>query len=372
MDTEYRRAANITIVAAGFIVLVWIFLKYLLGALMPLLLGAAIAAIISPLSKKISRTTKIPRKAVSATLVIVFFSAMITLIYLGSMRLITESGNLIEKLSNDPTIISGSIDSMVEKIRNIGLFDRLVNSESLQRVSIDIDELLNNALNSIISSVTSAIPTFAVNFVAKIPEFLFFVVVFLISAFYFSTDRDAIGKGLSSFLPKSWQEKLPSLKARLSQTVTGYLKAYFFIMLLTFAEVFIGLSMLRVDYALLLAILISVVDILPILGTGTILIPWAAFSYLSSDPRLGTGLLILYGIVLIVRQIAEPKIVGNSIGLHPLATLASVYLGIRFAGFLGIFIGPVVALCIKGFGDRSAEGKASSAPPSFQQKRTQT
>ena len=77
--------------------------------------------------------------------------------------------------------------------------------------------------------------------------------------------------------------------------------------------------------------------------------PWAIFAFLTGDVGLGAGLLILYGVILIVRQIAEPKIVGNSIGLHPLATLASVYLGIRFAGFLGIFIGPIVALCIKGF-----------------------
>ena len=125
-------------------------------------------------------------------------------------------------------------------------------------------------------------------------------------------------------------------------------------MLLTFAEIFIGLSILKVNYALLLAILIAVVDILPLIGTGTILIPWAIFSFITGNAGLGSGLLVLYGIVLIIRQLAEPKIVGSSIGLHPLATLAAVYLGIKFAGFIGIFIGPIVALCIKGLGKEPA------------------
>ena len=120
-------------------------------------------------------------------------------------------------------------------------------------------------------------------------------------------------------------------------------------MLLTFIEIFIGLSLLRVNYALLVALLVAIVDIFPILGTGTILIPWAVFALVSGNVGLGSGLLILYGVSLIVRQVLEPKIVGNSIGLHPLATLAAVYLGIKFTGFLGIFIGPIVALCIKGF-----------------------
>ena len=122
-------------------------------------------------------------------------------------------------------------------------------------------------------------------------------------------------------------------------------------MLITFFEIFVGLSILGVNYSLLIAILIAVVDILPILGTGTILIPWALFSFVSGNVGLASGLLILYGVVLIIRQLVEPKIVGGSIGLHPLATLAAVYIGIRFVGFTGIFIGPIVALCIKGFSE---------------------
>ena len=96
-----------------------------------------------------------------------------------------------------------------------------------------------------------------------------------------------------------------------------------------------------------MAIVISVVDILPVLGAGTVLIPWAIFAFLKSDTPLGVGLLILYAVTLVARQFIEPKIVGSTLGIHPLATLASVYLGLRFLGFVGIFIGPMVALLLR-------------------------
>ena len=348
MDTEYKKAANITIIAAGLLLFSILFIRHTLGALLPFLLGALVAAIVAPISKKIAKSAKIPRKVASAFLVITLFSLISILLYLGGIRLIKESGNLIEKLSGNPSIVGDFMEMLQEKIERSKL-SAIISSDAVKRLGVNIDDLLSNAIDSIVSSIGAYIPSLAVNIVAKIPSILFFIVVFLISAFYFSTDRDTISRGFSSFLPDSWQRRLPAVKERLKKTVTGYLKAYFLIMLLTFTEIFIGLSVLGVNYALLLAILIAVVDILPIIGTGTILIPWAIFSFLTSNVGLGTGLMILYGVVMIVRQIAEPKIVGNSIGLHPLATLAAVYLGIKFAGFLGIFIGPIVALCIKGF-----------------------
>lgn len=349
MDTEYRRAANITIVAAGIIVFLWIFIKYALNAFIPFLLGAAVAALVSPTAKRISVKYKLSIKVVSATMVILLFALVVLLLYFAGYRLISEVGDIIERLSENPYAISRFIDNLITKIKGLGLPEGVVNGSFWQQLGIDIDELINNALDSVISSLTAAIPRIAASIVSGVPSFLLFAVAFLLSAFYFSVDMPLLSNTASSILPIKWRSKLPTIRNRIKKTFTGYLKAYFFIMLLTFLEVFIGLSILKVRYALLLATVISVVDILPVLGTGTILIPWALYSYLSHNVGLGTGLLVLYGVILIVRQIIEPKIVGNSIGLHPLATLASVYIGIKFAGFLGIFIGPIVALCIKGF-----------------------
>ena len=349
MDKDYRRAANITVILAGLLLLFWLFVKYALAAVMPFLLGTAVAAIVSPLSKKISYRTKISRRFLSGALVLILFAAVSVVLYFSGARLVREIGNLVDRITEDPNFPDNMIGRLTGAAGRLDPTLREAGERLFESVGINIDSLIENAVNSIVSSIGAAIPSYAVKIVAGVPSFIFFTVVFLISAFYFATDKDIIGKELKSFLPDSWQKRLPALSVRIKKTITGYLKAYFFIMLLTFIEIFIGLSLLRVNYALLIALLVATVDIFPILGTGTILIPWAVFALVSGNVGLGSGLLILYGVSLIVRQLVEPKIVGNSIGLHPLATLAAVYLGIKFTGFLGIFIGPIVALCIKGF-----------------------
>ena len=349
MDKDYRRAANITVILAGLFLLFWLFIKYALVAVMPFLLGAAVAAIISPLSKRLSFRTKISQRFISGALVLILFLGISALLYLAGARLVREIGNLVDRITQDPSFPDNMIGRLTSAADELDPTLKDAGERLFASVGIDVNALIENAISSIVGSISSSIPSYAVKIVAGVPSFAFFTVVFLISAFYFATDYNTIKNGLKQFLPDSWQKRLPSLGVRIKKTISGYLKAYFFIMLLTFVEMFIGLSLLSVNYALLIALLVAVVDIFPILGTGTILIPWAIFSIVSGNVGLGSGLLILYGVSLIVRQIVEPKIVGNSIGLHPLATLAAVYLGIKFTGFLGIFIGPIVALCIKGF-----------------------
>ena len=117
--------------------------------------------------------------------------------------------------------------------------------------------------------------------------------------------------------------------------------------LLTLAEIFIGLSVLKVKYSFLLSLFIALIDILPILGVGSVLIPWAIFEILTKNMRMGLGLLILYGVVLIIRQIIEPKLISKGIGIHPLAAVVSIYAGLRLFGIVGMILGPFAALLIK-------------------------
>lgn len=352
MDNEYRRAANITVIAAGISVLAWLFVKYALAALAPFMLAAIIAAIVSPAAEYLSSKSKIPRKVISAVLVLLFFAALAAIIAFGMVRLAGEIGDLIDRLTVDPEMIANALDTIAERIRALGerfgAVGKLLESDSIKQLGIDIDELLVDALSSILSAVTSAIPGAAMNMIAGIPSLLLFIAVFLLSAYYFCTDGDTVKKAFTSILPDSWQKKLPQLKNKIRRAIGGYVKAYLCLMAITFSEMVIGLSVLGVKYVFLMAILISFVDVLPILGTGAILVPWAIFSFATSDTRLGVGLLILYAASLVIRQIAEPKIVGSSLGIHPLATLASIYLGIRLIGIWGIFIGPISAMIIKG------------------------
>lgn len=359
MDTEYRRAANITIVIAGIVALVWLFFNYALSALMPFLLAAIISALISPIARGISERTKIPRKLCAAVMLIATFSAVTALIYAAISRLITELGNLLKHLSENPEIIGDTLQGILDKLTANGthfsFLQKIFDSDALAGLGIDITKALQDATASLVSSLTSSLPSAAVSLVKGVPSVLLFVIVFLIAAFYFSADGETVARTLSSLLPDRWQKKLPGIKDKFKKTIMGYIKAYFLIMVLTFCEMLLGLSILGVDYAFIMAIVISVIDILPILGSGTVLIPWAIFAFLTSNTPLGVGLLILYAVSLVVRQFAEPKIVGGAIGIHPLATLASVYLGLKFLGFLGIFIGPMTALLLREMFFKDAE-----------------
>ena len=346
MDTEYRRAANITVIIAGILIFLWLFFKYLFGVAFPFLLAALIAVTISPVVEWISKKTRASQKFVSAFLVLVIFGIIAALLSLAVSRLISEVGNLIDKLSADPELVSRFFAEMGERL---GFIRRFFESEQIRQLGLDLDKLLLDALGKLMSSMTSALPSAAIGIVAKIPEMLLSVAVLLISAFYFCTDKERIGKGFSALLPDAMRSKLPETKIKITRTLTSYLKAYLLIMLLTFCEMLVGLSFLGVNYALLLSVIIAIVDVLPILGTGTVLIPWALFSFAVSNSKLGIGLLILYAAVSVIRQFVEPKIVGDSLGIHPLATLASIYVGIKLIGLGGIFVGPIIALSLKSF-----------------------
>ena len=351
MDTEYRKAANITVIALGIAVFFWIFFKYALSALMPFLLAAVISALVSPIAKKVSKKTKIPQKISAGAILILIFSLTLTLLYFAISKLILELGDLLARLSESPDMIGNALQGLVDRLTGNGthfsFLQKIFDSEALKSLGIDINSALRDALGSMISSLTGALPSAAVSLIKEIPNVLLFIIVFLIAAFYFSADMGSISNSLSSVLPDRWAAKIPVIKEKFKKTVTGYLKAYFLIMLLTFFEMLAGLTLLGVEYALIMAIVISVVDILPILGAGTVLIPWAIFALISSNTPLGVGLLVLYAVTLVARQFIEPKIVGSTLGIHPLATLASVYLGLKFLGFVGIFVGPMVALLLR-------------------------
>ena len=350
MDTDYRRAANITIIAAGLCALVWLFFKYALGAVLPFILGAAISGIVSSPAQKISRKTKLPRKLVCALLILVLFGIVCTIVYFAASRLILELGNLIERLSSDPDIINKAVSALLGKINGeesrLGLLHNMLDSDALKSLGIDIEEMTKAAIASITSSLAQGVSGAVMNAITNVPSLILSLIVFLLSAFYFSSDSDSVSALFSYILPDGWNNKLPTVKSRLKRTLSGYLKAYLLIMLITFLEVFIGLSVLKVNYAFILAVVIAVVDILPVLGTGAVLVPWAIFSFVSDNAALGIGLIVIYGITLVARQIIEPKIIGSTLGLHPLMTLASVYVGLKLLGFWGIFIGPILALLL--------------------------
>ncbi|WP_100403984.1 sporulation integral membrane protein YtvI, partial [Bacillus sp. FJAT-42315] len=145
-------------------------------------------------------------------------------------------------------------------------------------------------------------------------------------------------------LKDSTKEKLYLITGQLNKAGVGFIKAQIFLSAVTFLMAFIGLSILQVPYAVLLSILIVFVDVLPILGTGSVLVPWAVISFFQENQFLGIGLILLFIVITVVRRILEPKVFSSNMGISPLAALISLFVGFKILGFIGFFVGPAIVI----------------------------
>jgi predicted PurR-regulated permease PerM len=213
MDTEYRRAANITIIIAGILVLAWIFFKYALVALLPFILAAFMAALISPIARKIAKKTGLPRRLCVAVILIAVFAGVSALLYAGISRLVLELGKLLQRLSENPEIIGDTLDGILDRLTGNGshfsFLQKIFESEALSGLGIDIDAVVRDAIGGAVSSLTSSLPSAAVALVREMPSVILFLVVLLIASYYFASDSGELGRAVKSILPDRWQSFLP-------------------------------------------------------------------------------------------------------------------------------------------------------------------
>jgi sporulation integral membrane protein YtvI len=181
--------------------------------------------------------------------------------------------------------------------------------------------------------------------ITSIPGLLIYFIIYLVSLFLFSLDLPRLYAEFLNLFTTSAREKVELVFSQLSKATVGFFRAQIILSFITYILAFVGLMILKVEYAVIIAILIVVVDILPILGTGSVLVPWAAYSFFVNDnDHLAIGLLIMFGLITIIRRIIEPKILGSSLGISALAALVSLYIGFKLLGFMGLIIGPAIVI----------------------------
>ncbi|HZK39743.1 MAG TPA: AI-2E family transporter, partial [Clostridia bacterium] len=190
-----------------------------------------------------------------------------------------------------------------------------------------------------------------------VPEIAVAILVSIVACFFMTADFDFVTDFIKRQLPENKRQAVSATK-RITVSAIGKLaKSYALILLLTFGEMVVGLNILRMiglyksSFLLATAVVVALVDIVPILGTGTILIPWAIYSLIAGNTGLGIGLLILYAIIYVIRQMVEPKLVAANLGLPPILTLMAMYVGAKLFGFIGLFLLPLTIMLIKIFND---------------------
>ncbi len=348
---NWQRYACVIFCVIAAVAAFYFFIKYVLVILLPFLIGWGVSLLIRPLAKKLSAKTSASEKfwSVFIMLVLVLITALGILLLVD--RFIDELKNFFSGISDNPEIVGvymENISDYIQKFREKLPFSEFFGqNENLQLVRERLSEMLESSVKELALSITSTISEYAGAFVKALPAVFIFLFVSLISCFYFCMDLDFVQTALKNLFPSSFTEKLRSFKERAFDAAKKYFRAYLIIFLLTFCELFVGFCVLRIEYALLLAFLIALLDILPVFGAGTALIPWGIISLIMGEYYVGFGLLILYLLITLVRQVAEPKIIGESLGLHPLLTLFAIYIGFKLFGIMGMLIGPFVLIMAK-------------------------
>lgn len=313
-----------------------------IGFFMPFVIGWFIAYLAYPLVGWLESRVKIKKKLGSALIIILVIAIVAGLGYLGIVKLARE---IQMALNNAPDLYQ----DLEAGFREIG--------ERFQGVYRMLPENIQNGWNSLIQNmdervggVIAGIGNPAVeatgNVVKRIPGILVSVIVALVSAYFFTAQREEIIQWSKKVAPKAIEARMSMVMYNLKYAVGGYFKAQFKIMAVVGLILLCGFLILGLDYAFLLAILIAFLDFLPFFGTGTALIPWAVYKFFVMDIKIAIALLIIYGITQLVRQIIQPKLVGDSIGLSPLLTLILLYVGYRVGSLLGMILAVPIGMII--------------------------
>jgi sporulation integral membrane protein YtvI len=315
--------------------------KALFSALSPFILAVIIAVIIDPLVNTLEQKFKLGRSLavlLSIFIVVGIFSVFLVLI---SSRMVIE----LMQLSGKVTVLNKYLFDEGYRIVN-----ELRSFITTNPLPLEVQEALQENILQFVDSfklILGRSTELLIDFVATLPLIFTIIVVSAVATFFISKDKELITNYFINLVPAKALLPLNKFFKTMSSALTGFLRAQLFLVSMTAIQAVLGLYLLGVDFAITMGVLVGIVDLIPVLGPGIIFIPWALWYLLVGNLQFGISLIILYTILIIVRQLIEPKILGDSIGLHPLATLMSVFVGLRLMGMKGIFIGPIIILVLK-------------------------
>ena len=309
---------------------------------MPFVIGLILSVIAGPLVTFLEKKLKIMKRLGSAITIILVLALCIGLIYLIISQIWEEISVLIR---NFPSMYH-DLERGLSQIGTQGntLFERF--PEQIQNSWATLMNNLDDTASSLIGRIGEPTIEVAGNVAKRIPSVLIGTIVAFVSAYFFIADKENLGEWVKKVVPKSITSRLLLVGENLKYAMGGYFKAQFKIMGVVFAILLVGFTLMQIRFSILLAIAIAFLDFLPFFGTGTALIPWAIYKFLVGDYKMVAALVILYGVTQLVRQLIQPKLVGDSMGLNPLYTLFLLYLGYRVGSVLGMIFAVPVGLIL--------------------------
>lgn len=303
---------------------------------LPFILALIVAMILEPLIGFMMRRFKLNRMISSATILTIFFAFIIWVAFLSIKRLVVEGVELTKKVPE--------------------LYESLVNNKFFigdfyNGLSDSNKEYINSTIGDIVSKITEFITKYAGNLVGILmafPGYFIAALVFIVATYIISIELPFLKTAFLRFFEEGRsRSKMELVINKLKDAVIGFLQAQIIFSTLTFIICLIGLIILKFELVIVLSLLIVFVDLLPIVGTGTVLVPWGAYLLITGNLYQGLGLIILFLFITVFRRVIEPKLLGSAMGLNPLLTLVAMYIGLQLMGLVGMFIFPAILIIIQ-------------------------
>lgn len=315
-----------------FLGLVWLFLPFIVAYLLSLA--------VNPIVSKLEKHIKIPRQ-ISAILVILIIVGIVGgIIFAIGWKIVEE----IQGLYNQLPIVVGKVQELWVVISEtfLSMFSKL--PEGVQSAGLEVSDDLIDSAGRVLQN--SYVPMFhGIGNVAKaLPKIFVWIIVFVLSLYFMITDPETIRKFIGRLFSKRFLVRMRRIKRELKRYLGGYVKAQLIIMSIAAVILMVGLSIMKIQYAVLIALGIALLDALPFFGSGAALWPWAAICFIGGDFTRGIGLIIMYIAVICTRQLVEPKIVSENIGIYPVFTLMAMYLGFKLLSVGGMILGPMILI----------------------------
>ncbi|RJQ27835.1 MAG: sporulation integral membrane protein YtvI [Peptococcaceae bacterium] len=325
--------------ALGAILTLFLAAKYLLPLLVPFILALIFSVLMEPVVRFLQAKVRLSRSLSVIVAMLLVFGGVGLALTLMILQLVAELIQLSGALSAQADVIKYFYEDLISRVTTFyGTLPSSVTASlenSVTSLTTALQGLVSRAANSILQVIS------------LVPGTIIVIVVSALATYFISRDRHLIGKFFILYLPESWGEKSVLVMREIAGAFVGYLRAQAILVSLTTILSIAGLYLIGAKYALTLGLLIGFFDLIPVLGPATIYLPWIIFSFSTGATVFGVKLTVLYLLVMLVRQVLEAKVVSASLGLHPLATLVAMYIGLKTLGFVGLVLGPIFLIALQ-------------------------
>lgn len=369
-EVEKRRKAIINVLYFAMIVAILVLImRYALSICLPFVIAFIVAAILQRPKRFLVKKTPLKNGAAAGICVLLLIVIFVSLVSLIGVRIFDEikgfASYIGAKLQNLDEVVNNIESWLVNLVASLPEFIGKTLKESVTELFSDIRQYMAGESDKISSAISSGLgDNFSLSWITgplsgvistakQVPTILLSVVISIVACCFMTSEFDEVKAFIVCQFTEERRKDLSRAKSILRSSLGKMGKAYLLIVLITFIEVSVGLTILKLlkfyssSYIMVIAAVTAIVDILPVLGTGTVLIPWALYSLITGNIGMGIGLIVLYAAITVIRQIIEPKLVAGQLGLSPIVTIAALYFGLKVFGVLGMFVTPILIIMLK-------------------------